>query len=252
MSDEADVILAQQGHKDAFVRLIKANEGTMYRVAASLLRSEESVADAIQDTILKSYSSIGALREPRFFKTWLIRILINRCQQMLNSDKRTVPIGDWINSVEGPGSYESVELQDLLNRLKAEHRIIVTLYYLEDISIKEIAKLLDIPAGTVKSRLSSVRNFSFPVTLNEEANKTIFLMNSMTYKNVTVHVEKIVLSVSSIDLMGTGKGIATPDWSFEATDSIPAFVTIRPRASNSADQLDPEFVKSMEMTIPIK
>ncbi|MNI02843.1 RNA polymerase sigma factor SigV [compost metagenome] len=157
MTCEADVRLAQQGHKEAFVRLIKVTEGTMYRVAKSMLHSEEAVADAIQDTILKSYSSITSLREPQFFKTWIIRILINRCHQMLKSDKRLVPMGEWIDSVEGSAPYESIELQDLLNGLKVDHRVIVTLYYLEDISIKDIAEILQIPAGTVKSRLSAAR-----------------------------------------------------------------------------------------------
>ncbi|MNW35753.1 sigma-70 family RNA polymerase sigma factor [Fontibacillus panacisegetis] len=157
MCSEDDVRLAQQGHKEAFVRVIKATEGTMYRVAKSILHSEEGVADAIQDTILKSYSSITSLREPRFFKTWIIRILINRCHQMLTSDRRFVPLGDWIESVEEAVSYESVELQDVLNRLKVDHRVIVTLYYLEDIPINDIAEMLQIPAGTVKSRLSAAR-----------------------------------------------------------------------------------------------
>lgn len=128
-------------------------------------------------------------------------------------------------------------------------------------------------------------DFSFPVSLNEEANQTIFVMNSMSYKNVTVNVEKLVISASSIDIIGTGKGIMTPDWnfemvdgagreiapkgsiskrnitssglelewkaSFEAANPAPLSVTIRPHKAG-VDQLDPEFVKKMEMTIPIK
>lgn len=172
MSGETDVILAQQGHKEAFVRLIKANEATMYRVAKSILSSEEAVADAIQDTILKSYSSIVSLREPRFFKTWIIRILINRCQQMLIRDKRHIPLGDRIDDVEGTVSYDSVELQDVLNGLKADHRIIVTLYYLEDSSVKEIAEMLQIPSGTVKSRLSAARK-QLKILLRSEGERGI-------------------------------------------------------------------------------
>jgi RNA polymerase sigma-70 factor (ECF subfamily) len=80
-----DVKLAQKGSKDAFVRLITAAEKSMYRVAKAILKSDNECADAIQESILKAFKSVGGLREPQYFKTWLIRILINECKVILKN-----------------------------------------------------------------------------------------------------------------------------------------------------------------------
>ena len=75
---------AIQGDREAFIRLIRDIENSLYNTAKSMLRKEEDVADAIQETILNAYKSVHTLREPRYFKTWLFRILINECNTMLS------------------------------------------------------------------------------------------------------------------------------------------------------------------------
>ncbi len=71
MSQENEVRMAQKGSKDAFMRLIKNSELSMYRVAKSFLKSDPDCADAIQEAILKAYRTIASLREPGYFKTLL-------------------------------------------------------------------------------------------------------------------------------------------------------------------------------------
>lgn len=74
---EDNIIRAKKGNKEAFINLIEENLISMYRVAKGILLSQEDIDDAIQNTILLSYKNINTLKKNEFFKTWLIRILIN-------------------------------------------------------------------------------------------------------------------------------------------------------------------------------
>ena len=74
---------AKKGDKDAFCRLIDENVQSMYKVAAAYLKNDEDVADAIQDTILSCYENLKSLKQNRYFKTWMLRILINKCKNII-------------------------------------------------------------------------------------------------------------------------------------------------------------------------
>ena len=71
---------AKKGDKDAFCRLMDEQVQSMYKVACAYLKNDEDVADAIQDTILSCYENLKSLKQNRYFKTWMIRILINKCR----------------------------------------------------------------------------------------------------------------------------------------------------------------------------
>lgn len=77
MNMEKLVQKAKQHDKTAFTVLIEQNTKSMYKVAKAILKNDEDVADALQDTILTCWEKIGTLEKNEFFKTWLIRILIN-------------------------------------------------------------------------------------------------------------------------------------------------------------------------------
>lgn len=159
-----------KGAKEAFVRLIKASEVSMYRVAKSFVRSDDLVADVMQEAILKAYSGIGALREPKYFKTWLIRIVINECKNMLRNNEKVIPLGEWVehSGVAEAPTYAHLEIEEALSTLHEDHRVAITLYYLDDMLVKDIATLLDIPEGTVKSRLSKAREQLKELLRNDE------------------------------------------------------------------------------------
>ena len=80
---EALVTAAKNGDKEAFVQLIRINKQSMYKAAWVYLRNEQDIADALQNTILSCYEKIQGLREVKYFKTWLMRILINECKDIL-------------------------------------------------------------------------------------------------------------------------------------------------------------------------
>ncbi|MGL5712598.1 MAG: sigma factor [Paraclostridium sp.] len=82
-----DVNLAKKGDKEAYIRLMRENKASMYRVAKAMLEREEDIEDAVSETILKAYMNISKLRKSEYFKTWLIRILINECNNLLKKRK---------------------------------------------------------------------------------------------------------------------------------------------------------------------
>ena len=79
---------AQRGDPDSFVRLMELNKNSMQRIAYGFFHEEEDVADVIQDTVLLAYEHIREVRKTEYFKSWLIRILINNCRRLYNSQKR--------------------------------------------------------------------------------------------------------------------------------------------------------------------
>ncbi|WP_299092332.1 sigma-70 family RNA polymerase sigma factor [uncultured Metabacillus sp.] len=153
MSDYNNVIRAQKGDKEAFSQLIKSHQAQLYRISLSILRSEVECEDSIQETILKAFDSIKTLREPDYFKTWIIRILINECYAILRKKKRVIPTDTWEDYPRVEKDYHHVEIRDAVNKLSNELRTVIVLFYFEDLSIKEISDIVDIPVGTVKTRL---------------------------------------------------------------------------------------------------
>ncbi|MCY6958515.1 sigma-70 family RNA polymerase sigma factor [Clostridium brassicae] len=161
MDLEFEIRQAIEGHKDSFVNLIKYYEISMYKVAKSMLQSDDDCADAIQETILKAYKAISNLKQPQFFKTWLIRILINECNNIYKLKGKVIPIQEIeVTSFEKSAVNridDNIIVEEMLNSLDNELKNIVILFYFEGFSIKDISYLLEIPEGTVKSRLSRSR-----------------------------------------------------------------------------------------------
>lgn len=158
MIDQNDVHLAITGDKDAFARLVKMCEPMMYRVAKSILSGDPDCADAIQETIWRAYRSLSSLREPAFFKTWLIRILINESKRIKANEKRVIPLQTiediYSKDVQVQGTYD---VREMLRFLDDDLHMTVTFFYLEDLSLREIAEMMEVPVGTVKSRLHRAR-----------------------------------------------------------------------------------------------
>lgn len=154
-----NVALAKKGDKSAFILLIQENKTNLYRVAKAMLKHDLDVEDAIQMTIIKAYEKIRSLRKDIYFKTWLIRILINQCNEILRVKKRVVSIENLTQEVSlYEDTYKDLDLQSAIHSLKYELKAVTVLFYYEDMSTKEIAKLLKIPEGTVRTRLSRARS----------------------------------------------------------------------------------------------
>lgn len=144
---------AQKGDPDSFVQLMEINKNSMRKIAYGFFREEEDVADVMQETVLDAYEHIGELRRAEYFKTWLIRILINNCNSLYNSKKRMV-LGE-ITAEEGmEDSYPSDDdFFRLLQMLPRESRVIFQLFYGEQLTTREISEILHMNESTVRSRL---------------------------------------------------------------------------------------------------
>lgn len=169
--DAALAKAARDGDADAFTELVKGCERTLYRVSRTILRSDSDCADAVQDALSKAWLHIRALREPRYFRTWLIRILLNECYLQCRRNKR----GEEAYELGGGPAYQTendelIDLRDALSMLPDNFRTVVTLYHVEDMSVDEIARVLNLPSGTVKSRLARARaKLSAALEQKEEA-----------------------------------------------------------------------------------
>lgn len=143
-----------------FVEGINQNRLSFYKTAKALLRNDDDIEDAIQDTLETAYKNLETLKEPKYFKTWITRILINKCYDILRKKSKILPYDSVIMENEkDPTSFdEQVEMKMILDKLDKDLKDIVILFYFNDYKQEEIAKILDIPKGTVKSRLHRARN----------------------------------------------------------------------------------------------
>lgn len=146
---------AKSRDPDAFVSLMQLQAQNMYRIALAILLNDEDAADAIQDTILTCWEKIATLREERFFRTWMTRILIHKCYDLRNT-RRTY--ADW-DEIQEPAAEDhyNLELKEALASLDEKYRVVMILFYAEGYKTDEIARLLQIPKSTVQTRLQRGR-----------------------------------------------------------------------------------------------
>ena len=157
----------RQGDKDAFRALVNPLIAKSYRSALAILGSRQLAEEAVQNTLIEAYSTIMSGREIRRFPGWFSRVVANRSIDVARKEqpyKHSLDIEDQI--IRDPGSSP---LEDLLRKensqrvieavlaLKLQQRMVVVLYYFQELSIEEIAEMLGLKAGTVKSRLYHAR-----------------------------------------------------------------------------------------------
>lgn len=155
------LVVKAQKEKDAeaFILLMEENRQSMLKTAKSYLDNEEDVADVLQDTILTCYEKLDTLKNPQFFKTWLIRIVINKCKDKLRQNREVCLTDEIIQKrCEEYTSVSDMEFTEMIQSLDEKYRIILVLYYAEGYNTREIAKLLELNICTVKSRLIRARN----------------------------------------------------------------------------------------------
>lgn len=156
---------ARDGDRDAFVALMEACKPSLLGVARSLLKKEEDVADAMQDTVLDAFENLSGLKNPGYCKTWLTRILLNNCYDILRQ-KKTVTLDLFSFREEGSGlrdegvEYEwdsPLDVRAALGAVSESDRLILILFYVEDMSQKDIAGALGISVNAVKQRLQRAK-----------------------------------------------------------------------------------------------
>lgn len=183
-------ILAEQavaGDTDAFVELMKGYTDSMYRVARGFLREDEDVADAIQETILNCLEHGCEVRKPQYYKTWMIRILINNCKDILREKCQTYGEDELIQCTSDSHlKLGEVELKDTLEQLDEKYRAVIVLHYLEGFKVKEIGEILSMNIATVKTRLSRGRKelqkiYGVKIEKEEKKSNSFFMREASHY-----------------------------------------------------------------------
>lgn len=157
---------AKQKDPDAFEELIRRNMQSLYKVAKAYLPSDEDVADAVQETILVCYEKLPSLKHDDYFKTWMTRILMRKCCDIL---KRNKVIHFSSNIEEQPVSdraFEELEWKEVIQLLDEKYRLIMILFYVEGFQTGEIAQILDMNENTVRTRLKRGREEMQEIFIN--------------------------------------------------------------------------------------
>lgn len=154
MEERERAAAACRGDEAAFYEIITAQKRRLYRIAYSYLHNEADALEALQEAVCRAWSKSGSLRDPDLFVPWLIRILIHCCVDEQKRRRRVVPY----EKIDRPDpsvmvSDSKVDLERALEKMKPKYRHVLMLRYYEDMTVAEIARVLDCPEGTVKTRL---------------------------------------------------------------------------------------------------
>ena len=156
---------ALKNDENAFRSLIKKVEPQMYKISKIRLKDEELIYEATQNTIILIYKNLKKLKDKKLFRTWVMKILINECNKIYNKQKKYIFNN---NEYKENGElliynqYDDVEsnlnIKKLLNCLNDNEKVVMTLYYNDNFTTKEISCILREPEGTVKSQISRSKN----------------------------------------------------------------------------------------------
>ena len=173
MSDEDRRLIAEclSGRQDAFGVLVTRYQGRLYNAVFRLVAHPEDASDIVQETFLNAYQALHAFKGDAELFTWLYRIAFNAAISLKRKKRATISLGgggergidpDDPSEYVRPGAMlergeHEAQLQSALNRLSAEHHQVLILKDIESLKYEEIAAILEVPIGTIRSRLHRAR-----------------------------------------------------------------------------------------------
>lgn len=160
MKDVRLVKKAKKWNKEALIMLIMDNKMEYYKLAYTYMKNKEDSLDALQEMIVILYEKIHTLKKEESFGPWSKTILVNLCKKMLVMNKKTISIETLREQKEESYDMDTVAedrilLEKHLSHLNPIHEEIIKLKYVMDFDYETIATLLEIPLGTVKSRMNT-------------------------------------------------------------------------------------------------
>lgn len=150
---------AKRGDSESFIEAITLCNSELYKIGKAMSLNDEDIGDLIQETILTAYKKINTLKKVDFFKTWLIRIFINKSNSLKKKNGKVIFMED-INAINLKEDFkgDNLHLRESINKLKKDSKEVIILFYIMGYSIKEISTILQLKEGSIKSRLSRARN----------------------------------------------------------------------------------------------
>lgn len=146
---------AAKGNREAFGELIIMHQEYLYKLAYMYTKNEQDALDAVQECAMRAMISMDKLREPRYFKTWITRILINSIYKAQKKYRDSSPFEDYNEAApeQALSIEEKTDLYDAIDLLPPSYKTVVILQYFEGMKIKDIAQVMNIPEGSVKAYL---------------------------------------------------------------------------------------------------
>lgn len=144
---------------EEFCKNVRLCENAMYSVAFSILKNNDDAADAISETVLRAFSNINSLNNDKNFKKWILTILHNTCIEMLRKSHNTLDIDEQydISDTTSDDAAARLSLRSAVDCLNEPYRTVTILYYYEDFSVKDIAKITNCSVYAAKKQLSRAR-----------------------------------------------------------------------------------------------
>ena len=165
----------KKGDNNAFAELIDMYKAPIYKTAKAILKDEDDVCDVLQDVALSIYKNIKNLKNEKYLKTWIVRITINKSYDIIAkrklNDEKIAKVKMETNEIHMGFEKDIIEKTDLekaLDLLDEELKITTVLYYYDDLSVSEISDILNIPKGTVKSRIFRAREKLYEILSKKE------------------------------------------------------------------------------------
>ena len=157
-SIELLALKASKGDEKSFIALCDLFKTKLFRTAKGILGDESLALDAVSEAVYRAFKGIRQLRQPKYAQTWFIRIVLNAANDIYRRQKHeivmeTVPQGIYYDD------HSELNFTQMIESLKPELRQIISLKYYSGFSLNEISDILNLPEGTVKSRLNRALNF---------------------------------------------------------------------------------------------
>ena len=154
------VVRAREGDHDAFSELAAGAIDRLLRVARLIVRDDDRAQDAVQDALVTAWLNVRALRDPDRFDAWLHRVLVRSCYRTVGSDRRRNAAEVTLLPIDRdaiPDAQQTLAIRDQLDRgfrrLPVDLRAVLVVHHYLSLRDQEAADMLDIPLGTMKSRL---------------------------------------------------------------------------------------------------
>lgn len=140
----------KKGQLQFLVQWLEDNKDKLYKISWSYLYNHADIEDVFQDTLIKVYENVHTLKNPNYFESWYISILLNECRKKLRENKKEVLKENVENDEYHIDQYDFFQE---LNSIDDIYKEVIVLKYISGYTQEEISNILDIPIGTVKSRL---------------------------------------------------------------------------------------------------
>jgi RNA polymerase sigma-70 factor (ECF subfamily) len=161
MNDEDLVKAAQKGDAEAFYKLILSCKDKLYNIAFCYLKTEQDTLESIQEVTYRAYLKINKLKEPKYFMTWITKILINYCideqkrkTKIVNIEEHQITNTKDDDAVDTNTLEYKLTLEDAIDKLSPKYKQVIILKYIHDMTTIDISRVMACPEGTIKTWVS--------------------------------------------------------------------------------------------------